>query len=179
MPGEKAPLQDAESFGQLYERTHLLVFRFIYGLGAEPVEEAEDLTAETFIRAWKARRRFRGDEGAAIGWLLRIARNLVIDRHRRRQVRGSEGALEDLPAQVFGPGLEQQTADRERMLVLFRLLDGLPVDRREMIVLRYFLEWPVKRIAEHMGMPENTVSVYLRRTLNALQRNWPGDFEQD
>lgn len=179
MPGEKALLQDAEFFGQFYERTHLLVYRFIYGLGAGPVEEVEDLTAETFLRAWNARRRFHGDERAATGWLLRIARNLVIDSHRRRLVRGPEHALEDLPVESFEPWLEQQILDREKLRILLHLLEDLPVDRREMIVLRYFLDWQVKRIAEYLGIPENTVSVYLRRTLSALQHSWPGNREQE
>lgn len=42
-----------------------------------------------------------------------------------------------------------------------------------MIVLRYVLGWPVKRIAEHLDMLENTVSVNLRRILQRMQRDWP------
>jgi len=93
MPSRHAPLAEAEAFAELYQRTHLVVFRYIYGLNGGPQQEVEDLTAETFIRAWKARQRFDGGEKAALSWLLRIARNLVIDAHRRTKVRGVEANL--------------------------------------------------------------------------------------
>ena len=83
MSGQSISLRNAESFAKLYDRAHVIVFRFIYSLHGGPPQEVEDLTAETFSRAWKARHRFSGNESAAIGWLLQIARNLVIDAHRR------------------------------------------------------------------------------------------------
>src|SRR5689334_4070515 len=84
---EDDPLSlNADSFAHLYETTHLFVFRYVYGLSGGPAEEAEDLTAETYARAWKTSSHFRGDERAALGWLLRIARNLAIDLARRRNV---------------------------------------------------------------------------------------------
>jgi RNA polymerase sigma-70 factor, ECF subfamily len=50
---------------------------------AENRAEAEDLHAETFCRAWQSWRRFAGDSEEARRWLFRIARNLLVDRHRR------------------------------------------------------------------------------------------------
>jgi RNA polymerase sigma-70 factor (ECF subfamily) len=44
------------------------VFRYIYGLSGGPLQEAEDLTAETYARAWKTRQSFSGNEEAALGW---------------------------------------------------------------------------------------------------------------
>ena len=78
---------DADLFTLLYEDTHIMVFRYIYGLSGGPQQEAEDLTSETYARAWKTRQRFNGNDQAALGWLLRIAKNLVIDLSRRRKVR--------------------------------------------------------------------------------------------
>jgi hypothetical protein len=61
---------NADAFARLYEQTYLRIFRYIYGLSGGPLQEAEDLTAETYERAWKRRQRFTGDEQAALGWLL-------------------------------------------------------------------------------------------------------------
>jgi RNA polymerase sigma factor (sigma-70 family) len=85
-------LGNLNQFAQFYEKTHLRVFRFIFGLHGGPAEEIEDLTADTYMRAWKSRCSFTGGESAATGWLFQIARNLVIDSHRRRKFR--EQAIE-------------------------------------------------------------------------------------
>jgi RNA polymerase sigma-70 factor (ECF subfamily) len=67
---EKAgSMPDADSFTRLYENTHLLVFRYVYGLSGGPLQEVEDLTAETYARAWKTRQHFNGSDPAALGWL--------------------------------------------------------------------------------------------------------------
>ena len=66
MNGQNAPLQDANTFHRLYERAHVIIYRYIYGSLGRPVQEVEDLTAETFMRAWKARQRFEGGEEAAV-----------------------------------------------------------------------------------------------------------------
>jgi RNA polymerase sigma-70 factor (ECF subfamily) len=177
MPGQNRPLEEAESFAQLYARAHLIVFRFIYGLHGGPSQEVEDLTTETFMRAWKARKRFEGDQEAALSWLLQIARNLVIDTRRRKSVRGEEQYLEELSDYLQfaapAPNPEEQSLKKEQFRILWEQIQALPPEQREMIVLRYILGWQVKRIAAHSGLLENTVSVTLRRILMRLRRNWP------
>ena len=74
--GRKETDHAREAFVRLYDRAHLMVFRYIYGMYGGPMQDVEDLTAETFLRAWGARDRFTGDEEAAIGWLFQIARRL-------------------------------------------------------------------------------------------------------
>ena len=74
----------------LGDQTHLAVYRYVYGLTGGPQQEVEDITAETYLKAWHARRRFSGNEDAATGWLLQIARRLVIDSYRRRQARPTD-----------------------------------------------------------------------------------------
>jgi RNA polymerase sigma-70 factor (ECF subfamily) len=118
----------------MYEHNHSSVFRYIYSLSGGPSDDAEDLTAETFIRAWKARHRFDGDMDSAIGWLLGIARRLTIDDYRRKLVRKTVS----LPS-----ALEANSTTEEDVLVLqqqqqlLHLLKNLPVDQREILVLRY------------------------------------------
>jgi len=172
----KPPYEDSQPFSQLYERVHLLVFRYIYGLHNGPREEAEDLTAETFTRAWNARRNFYGDESAAVGWLLKIARNLIIDTHRRTQVRPKVSAIPDDLDETLVSALdaspEAQTLQREQTRILWQLLQTLPDPQREMLVLRYMLGWQVQEIGTHLNIPENTVSQTIRRVLARLRERW-------
>ena len=170
---QPAPLSTSASFSALYERTHLSVFRYIYGLTGGPQEDAEDLTAEAFARAWRARRSFRGDEGAALGWLMKIARHLVIDDHRRRQARPvMEGEIPlEFPTPLPSP--EETAADKDEQETLWWFLGSLPEGPREMLVLRYLLSWRVDQIAEYLEIPDNTVSVTIHRTLERLHQEWP------
>lgn len=164
---------DADAFTRLYEETHLVVFRYIYGLSGGPLQEVEDLTAEAYARAWKTRQQFDGDEGAALGWLLRIARNLAIDLSRRRKVRDVD---EDILVEYLAdPNLvpELDVITREQIATLWRMLGTLAGDAREVLVLRYILGWQVKQVAHYLEMNENNVSVTIRRTLKRLQRDWP------
>ena len=176
---KESAILTTDTFSRLYEKTYLTVFRFVYGFSGGPLEDAEDLTAETFVRAWNARQRFRGDEKAALGWLLQIARNLTTDLSRRRKVRN---VAEDVPVErLVDPTLlpELDIITREQITILWRRLGTLADDVREMLVLRYILGWQVRQIAVHLGLNENTVTVTVRRALKNLQRDWPKSQEND
>jgi RNA polymerase sigma-70 factor (ECF subfamily) len=168
-----------ELFARLYEETHLIVFRYVYGLSGGPRQEAEDLTAETYARAWKTRQGFRGDKRAALNWLLHIARNLAIDLARRRKVRNVEegAAIEVLEDPHLTP--ETDVITREQITLLWRMLGTLSDEVREILVLRYILGWQVKQIATYLDIGENNVSVTIRRALKNLQRNWPQEKDHE
>ena len=169
----------ADAFSSLYEETYLIVFRYVFALSGGPPQEAEDLTAETFARAWKARHDFMGNDRARLGWLLQIARNLAIDLSRRRKIRN---VVEDVPLeQLVDPNLlpELDVITREQITILWQMLGTLAEDVREMLVLRYILGWQVRQIAVHLGLNENTVTVTVRRALKSLQRDWPRSQEHD
>ncbi len=172
--GTEPPYAEGRAFSQLYDNTHLQVFRYIYGLLGGPRQEVEDLTAETFFRAWKARTSFTGNERGALAWLFTIARNLVIDSRRRDVSRGIPDALDEMMVPSAEADPESETEYREQQRILWNQIHDLPEQQREMIVLRYMLGWRVKDIAQHMDMNENTVSVNLRRILKRLGRDWPG-----
>lgn len=166
------PLVSADQFGAFYGQTQPNVLRYIYGLLGGPREDVEDLTAETYSRAWKSREQFRGDENAALGWVLTIARRLVIDARRKEK---AELLGEDLDAFVIPsqePGLEQQALTREQRGLLWKSLQALPMDQREMIVLRYILGWKVDAIAAHLRKNENAVYVAVHRAMARLRANW-------
>ena len=177
MLGQRNPLRKAETFAKLYDRSHVTVFRYIYGLHGGPPQEVEDLTAETFSKAWKARGGFTGSESAATGWLIKIARNLVIDAHRRASVRPENQSI-DAAANTFQfPSMEKPpeevVASTESTQILWQIIRSLPDNDREIIVLRYIVGWPVKDIASHLNLLDNTVSVKIRRILKRMRDAWP------
>jgi len=152
----------------MYEDNHLPIFRYIYGLTGGPQNVVEDLVAMTFLRAWQARHRFDRDAGSVIGWLLQIAKRLVIDEYRR-SLQSSRILLMEHPVD---PSPEQLVITHEQKNVLRSLLAGLPDQQREMIVLRYMLGWRVSDVAQYMEMAENNVSVTIHRTLSKLREKW-------
>jgi RNA polymerase sigma-70 factor, ECF subfamily len=163
-----SPLAAPAAFRELYEHNRLPVFRYIYGLTGGPQEDVEDLTAETFLRAWKSRHDFQGDEASATGWLIRIAKRLVIDRYRHMS-QEDRHSPDDPPED---PMPEQAAVIDEQMGFLFHLVSKLPEEPREILVLRYLLGWQVKEIAAHIGVTENSVSVSIHRTLSRLRERW-------
>jgi RNA polymerase sigma-70 factor, ECF subfamily len=164
----QSPVATATGFRDMYERKRLPVFRYIFGLTGGPQDLVEDLTADTFLRAWKARHRFEGDMDAATGWLIRIAKRLVIDDYRR-----TVQATRNLSAEVpTDPSPEQAAISEEQRTFLFSLLTDLPEDQREILVLRYMLGWRVNEVALHLDMTENNVSVTIHRTLSRLREKW-------
>jgi RNA polymerase sigma-70 factor, ECF subfamily len=164
-------LDNADSFSLFYHRTHLHVFRFVYGVLGGPQEEVEDLTAETYLRAWRARRSFTGDEKAALGWVFQIARNLIVDHYRKRNVREQQSLTENVVLIDQRNDPEELITIQEQFESLWEAIHRLPIHHREIIVLRYVLNWPVYEIAGHLGIPENTVSVTIRRLIARLQKN--------
>src|SRR5512141_3095862 len=137
------PLSAPANFSAFYEQTHLSLFRYLYGLTGGPQEEVEDLTAEAFTRAWRARRTFEGEGRAALGWLMKIGRSLVIDAYRRRKARPvmDDALTEEVPAD--GLSLEEFAQAGEDQEKLLGLLQQLPDEPREILVLRYLLGWQV------------------------------------
>jgi RNA polymerase sigma-70 factor (ECF subfamily) len=166
---------EARSFSLFYEHFHRAAFRYIFGMTGGPLQEVEDLTAETFFRAWKNRGQFTGSERAAQAWLLTIARNLVFDAHRQKKSH-PETDFEEEWSEIHSthrPDFEAVIEEQERFMILWQIMQALPPDQREILVLRHMLGWQVKEIARLMNLDENNVSVNLHRTIKQIQHRWP------
>lgn len=165
----KTAISTPVAFSEMYELNRLAVFRYIYSITGGPSDDAEDLTAETFIRAWKARHTFEGALDSAIGWLIGIAKRLVIDNHRRNIIRKTSKLHSDIKAEGT---TEEEILIIQQKQQLLDLLKKLPADQREILVLRYMLEWKVNQIAAHMGLSDNHISVIIHRSLADLREHW-------
>ena len=137
-----------------FYRSHLrLVYAMALARGL-PFCTAEDLTQETFLRAWRHFGLLSGMEPPAQrAWLIRVLRNLESDGWR-------SGRLTAREAPVWSNGEEHATEppqDPALRLDVARALAGLAETDREVVVLRYFLQMNSREIGEALQMPEGTV----------------------
>jgi RNA polymerase sigma-70 factor (ECF subfamily) len=130
---------------------------------------AEDLTSETFEKAWRARGRYRADRGNVSGWLFAIARNVAIDHYRRRRPLvplDAAALLSDIPdpedAALRG-------AERRRLATL---LGALPSREQELIALKYGAQLTNREIARQTRLSESNVGTILHRTVSSLRARW-------
>jgi RNA polymerase sigma factor (sigma-70 family) len=159
----------AEEFALLYERRHTLIRGYLRRRTGGRPDLVLDLVAETFARALERRGQFDPERGSAVGWLLRIAHNLLLDAIRRGRVAdGSRRAL----------GFERIAIDDERLELvelesqseLQRALTDLPSEQREAIERRILEEEPYAAIAERIGCSEQVVRKRVSRGLATLKR---------
>jgi RNA polymerase sigma-70 factor, ECF subfamily len=169
---ERALTGDAEAFGELVRRWERRIFALSYGmLGRE--EDARDATQETFIAAFRNLRGFRG-EAKVSSWLHRIAVNQCITRQRRARVR-SEAALEDeqeKDAGTFATPLTYSPArvveKRQATQAVRRAINGLPIELRQVVVMKEFEDLTFKEIADILDLPLSTVKSRLYTALKQL-----------
>jgi RNA polymerase sigma-70 factor, ECF subfamily len=166
-------ISQQDGFSQFFQQSHLQIYHYIYGLTGGPAAEVEDLTAESYARAWSARAGFHGNFKEALYWTLKIAKHQVIDAYRRRKTTGEPESLEIFDPPMPGVTLEDQVLSNERSAILWGLLQTLPEGPREMLVLRYMLDWSVGEIAKYNHKNETAVSMAIHRALKQLQQNWP------
>ncbi len=155
---------DPASFGRIYEQHRLSVYRYLRArTGSE--QDALDLAADTFERAWGSLAGFRRRDGGVQAWLLRIARNAAIDAHRRRRptVDLADADLQLLRATVEADRLEGERAD------ILDLVGRLPEDQREALLLRYAGGLTAREIGVVIGKREGAVQKQIERGLAALR----------
>ncbi|HEX6716918.1 MAG TPA: sigma-70 family RNA polymerase sigma factor [Pyrinomonadaceae bacterium] len=170
---ERALTGDAEAFGEIVRRWERRIFALSYGmLGRE--EDARDATQETFLAAFRNLRNFRG-EAKVSSWLHRIAVNQCISRQRRSKVR-SESALEDeqeTHASSFAMPLSYSPAHvvegRQETVAVRRAVNSLPVELRQVVVMKEFEELTFREIAEALDLPLSTVKSRLYTAMKQLQ----------
>lgn len=170
---ERALTGDAEAFGEIVKRWERRIFALAFGmLGRE--EDARDATQETFLAAFRNLRGFRG-EAKVSSWLHRIAVNQCITRQRRAKVR-NESAIEteeeknasSFAAPVrFSPARVVEgweTTEAVRLAV-----NTLPVELRQVVVMKEFEELTFKEIADALDLPLSTVKSRLYTALKQLE----------
>lgn len=137
-------------------------------------DAAADLTQETFLAAWRAHHQFDPERGPLQAWLIGIAKNKVIDAHRKQ---GRRVAISDTPygVEVMPAGTQagnveatvEQLADR---MLLTEALSQLSERARLVVELSFYEDLTHAEIAERTGLPLGTIKSDIRRGLTRLRR---------
>ncbi len=166
-PESKAALDRA--FEELY-RDHL---RDVYSYSYYRVgnhHDAEDLTEQTFLQAYRhfERARRESDGRPLRPWLIRIAHNLASNYHRDRARRPTSPLDPDDPPAALHP-TEQVVEGREDLRQVIEGLKGLPDDRREALIMRFALGMSNREIARALGRTDGATKVLIHRAIKQLE----------
>ena len=171
MPTESDLMQraikgDAQAFGELYQQNLRAIYRFIFYKVGNPTE-AEDLTEQTFLKAWEAIGRFREQGVPFAAWLYRLAHNLVIDYHRTRHEAMPLDEILDAEDEQTGP--EDIASLRLDVQTLQKAITQLTEEQQQVVILRFVQGLSHGEVAAIMGKNEGAIRGLQHRALQALQ----------
>ena len=170
---ESAIKENPDAFGEIVKRWERKIFALCFGMLSRE-EDARDAAQETFIAAYRNLANFRG-EAKVSSWLHRIAVNQCLTKQRRTKVR-AESYLEDInegnDASFATPShlSPARTAEQNERLRLVRIaVEALPMELRQVIIMKEFEELTFQQISESLELPLSTVKSRLYTALKQLR----------
>lgn len=163
------PERATASFEEIYRDHYQDVYRYVLLRTGRP-DEAEDIVADSFDRAFSAWRSGNGPAGRALPWLIVIARRIIVDRWRRGRL------IRWLPLAVGVDRTEPVDPDDPRARAeiwhwLDRLAQALPARQREALLLRYHRDLSDEEIGEVLGLSASGVRTLVSRALMAIRQH--------
>ena len=155
---------DVEAFGILYEQYAEVIFRYVYS-HLDSRLDAEDLTEEIFLRAWRALPKYDERGLPFTAFLFRIARNSLIDHYRSHKIVQS---IEDVELQSHEAGPEETVEVRIENGSLREMLTKLREDYRNVLIFRFLSGLSPEETAQVMQRSVGAVRVLQHRALSAL-----------
>ncbi len=160
----EAAQRDPAVFADLYEQNFERVYAFIMRRVRDR-DAAQDLTAEVFHQALANLARFEWRGVPFVAWLYRIAAHVLADRWQRLSREQTAG--DELPEIAAEDGTEQRA-------MLFKMVDDLPPDQREVVFRRFVEQQSIREIANAMGRSEGAVKQLQFRALQTLRARTRG-----
>ncbi len=156
---------------RLYEACYMRVFSYVMTLTRDR-HQAEEITQETFFRAFSKLNSFRG-ESEEVTWLCAIARNLAVDEQRR------QGRFGELPEEAVAreKAVEQTAVEKDDSFRVHMALHALEEPYREVFELRVFGELSFAQIGRIFRKTENWARVTFHRARAKLKERMENDDE--
>ncbi len=166
---------DASSIEVLIERHKNKVFTYILMI-VKDKQLAEDIFQDTFVKVIASLKKGRYQEkGIFSSWVIRIAHNLVIDHFRKsKQLKtysSEDGEMDVFNSQKLAEDtIEDELIDKQIVSDIRKVIDLLPNEQKEVIMLRHYGNLSFKEIAEQTGVSINTALGRMRYALINLRR---------
>jgi RNA polymerase sigma-70 factor (ECF subfamily) len=167
---ERAAKRDRLAFAKLYDLYADKIYKYIYYKSGR-TDEAEDLTAQVFLKAWEAIGNYRWEGYPFSTWLYRIAHNQIIDYYRTHR---ETFPLDTARARESGSD-PLEAAERIFTSSQIRLaLKHLTQDQQRVIILRFLEGYSTTEVAAIMDKDPDAIRALQHRALRALQQ-WVKD----
>ena len=162
-------LNSDKGFNELVLNYGPRIYRTVRGMVGTH-ETADDIVQETFLRAYKNRKSFRGEAGIGT-WLIRIALNLVYSKSRRKKI-FSVTSIDEHSDKIAAdhPLPEENIMEEERRVFVENALWQLPDKQRAVFVLRMYEDKSFKEIASIMGTSESASRANFHQALSKLKK---------
>lgn len=162
---ERARSGDVDAFEQLAERSMPEVYRLAAAMVGP--DEARDVTQESLVAAWRELPRLRQPERFD-SWLRSIVMNRARNALRSRRRHPTVTLIESHAATLA----DEPIAATQQRLAIEAALGGLTVDQREVLVLHYLSDLPLREVASALGVAEGTAKSRLHGGLKVLRARW-------
>ena len=171
----RTAMHDRTAFAELYDRTALKLTGVALRICASRAE-AEEVVQVAYLRVWRSADRFSASRASPIAWMAAIARNAAIDSRRAGAARGGTHAPLGEPGEAGAveiaddaPSPEDAAGLRSDVRALHGCLGELDERHAEAIRRAYLDGLAYREIAGTMGVPENTIKTWVRRSLVRLR----------
>jgi RNA polymerase sigma-70 factor (ECF subfamily) len=158
-----------ERFEEMVERQSRFMFQVAFGL-LRNRQDAEDAVQEAFLKLYRGEAWLRMDNEK--GFLARTVWRVALDHLPRAERTLDVSEMELAASGGAGVSPEQSAVDKDERVVLRRLIDGLPEELRQPLVLSSVEEMTSREVAEAMGIPEGTVRTRVMRARAELKRRF-------
>lgn len=164
---EQAKAGDSQAFGRLYEEFYTPVFRYLYSRTSGHKAESEDLTQIVFIRLWEHLDTFTWSGSTPLAYCFRIARNLLIDRSRKKTALPLDETIDIPDGNAKHPGEHMDIIQEENEIKA--LVKKLSDEEQELLHLRFGQELRHQEIADLLGKSPEAVRQTQRRIIQKLR----------
>ncbi|PIR05030.1 MAG: hypothetical protein COV57_01355 [Candidatus Liptonbacteria bacterium CG11_big_fil_rev_8_21_14_0_20_35_14] len=163
---QQAKQGESSAFGVLYDNYHEKIFRFVY-FKVSHKEEAEDLTHQVFLNAWKNIRNYKDQNLPFSSWLYRIAKNKVIDYYRLKKNNTSLDSIKDSLHDDYN--IELATEEILNLENIRNAIKELNEDQQDVLIMRFIEDLPIKEVATSLGKTESAVKLIQLRAIKKLK----------
>jgi RNA polymerase sigma-70 factor (ECF subfamily) len=160
---------DKNAFSRLYESYIDRIYDFVY-FKTYHKETAEDITGNTFLKAFDRIQQFDPRKGMFIAWLYTIAKNEINDFFRKKHPVLSLEDIWDIPAET---DVEIDAVNRENFNTLQRYLQKLPASKRDILILRVWQDLPFRDIAAILNQGEGQCKMTFYRLIRKMKQEVP------